>query len=39
MLQGAKGSPVVGRLRVRIGRRNATLKTFVGFPAVSEFGY
>jgi hypothetical protein len=39
MLQGAKASPLVGRLKVRIGRRNAPLKTFDGFPAVSEFGY
>jgi hypothetical protein len=39
MLQGTKPSLLVGRPKVRIGRRNAPLKTFVGFPTVPEFGY
>jgi len=39
VLQGATASPLVGRAKVRIGLRNAQLKTFVGFSAVSEFGY
>jgi len=40
VLQGAKASPLVVRAKVRrMGLRNEPLKTFVGFPAVSELGY